>query len=302
MTKRIGMVGLGLMGHGIAKNLLAKGFALSFKAHRRRDHLADLLAAGAKEVESHAALARDNDIVFLCVTGSPQVEEVVYAEGGLLAGARDGLYVVDTSTAEPASTERIRASFAERGAHFVDAPLTRTPKEAEEGRLNTMVGAEPQDLEAIRPVLAAFCENIIHAGAPGQGHVLKLINNAMALTMAASIAEAVAVAAKAGIDVRKVFDLVSAGAVNSGIFQMMVGKMLQGELDGMKFAIANGRKDLRYFTHLAEMLPVGSFMAEAAHQTFIQACNLELGERFVPSLFEMHEKLNNVRIVPRDGA
>lgn len=299
MSQRIGMIGLGLMGHGIAKNLLKKGFALSVKPHRNRATLADLLEAGAREVDSHAALARASDIVFICVTGSPQVEEVVYAEGGLLEGAHDGLYVVDTSTAEPASTERIRASFAAKGVRFVDAPLTRTPKEAEEGRLNTMVGADPEDLAAIRPALAAFCENIIHAGAPGTGHVLKLINNAMALTMAASIAEAIAVAAKAGIDVQKVHDLVSAGAVNSGIFQMMVGKMLQGELDGMKFAIGNGRKDLRYFTHLAEMLPVGSFVAEAAHQTFIQACNLGHGDKFVPSLFEMHEQINNVRIVPR---
>ena len=302
MTQRIGFIGLGLMGHGIAKNLLAKGFALSFKAHRRRDRLADLLAAGATEVDSHAALARDNDIVFICVTGSPQVEEVVYATGGLLEGARDGLYVVDMSTAEPASTERIRASFAAKGTRYVDAPLARTPKEAEEGRLNTMVGAEPADLERLKPVLQAFCENIVHAGAPGQGHVLKLVNNMVAMTMVASICEAMAVAAKAGLDLQKVHQLLSAGAVNSGIFQMVVGKMLEGQLDGLKFAIGNAQKDLRYFTHLAEMLPVTGFMAEAAHQTFVQAGNLGFGDKFVPSLLEVHEKLNNVRIVPRPAA
>ncbi|WP_280153344.1 NAD(P)-dependent oxidoreductase [Piscinibacter sp. XHJ-5] len=301
MTQRIGFIGLsGLMGHGIAKNLLAKGFALSFKAHRERDRLADLVAAGAKEVDSHAALARDSDIVFICVTGSPQVEEVVYADGGLLQGARDGLYVVDMSTAEPASTERIRASFAAHGTRFVDAPLARTPKEAEEGRLNTMVGAEPADLEALRPVLSAFCENIVHAGRPGQGHVLKLVNNMMAMSMAAAVCEAMAVAAKAGLELAKVHQLVSAGAVNSGIFQMIVGKMLEdGQLDGLKFAIGNARKDLRYFTHLQEMLPVTGFMAEAAHQTFVQAANLGFGDKFVPSLLQVHEQLNNVRIVPR---
>jgi len=302
MSSRIGFVGLGLMGHGIARNLLAKGFALAFKPHRQRDRLADLVAAGAVEVASHAALARDSDIVFLCVTGSPQVEEVVYADGGLLEGAHDGLTVVDLSTAEPASSDRIRASFAAKGARFIDAPLARTPKEAEEGRLNTMVGASDADFERLMPVFKAFCENVIHAGPPGAGHVLKLVNNMMAMTMAASIAEAMATAAKAGLDLKRVHQVVSAGAVNSGIFQMMVGKMLDGQLDGLQFAIANAQKDLRYYTHLAESLPVTGFMAEAAHQSFVQAANLGLGERFVPSMIEMHEQLNQVRIVPRRGS
>jgi 3-hydroxyisobutyrate dehydrogenase-like beta-hydroxyacid dehydrogenase len=87
--------------------------------------------------------------------------------------------------------------------------------------------------------------------------------------------------------------------VNSGIFQMMVGKTLQGDLSGLKFAIANGRKDLRYYTHLAETLPVASFIAEAAHQSFVQAENLGFGERFIASLFEAQEQINRVRIVPR---
>lgn len=299
MSKKIGFIGLGLMGHGIAKNLLAKGFPLAFKAHRSRVTLADLVEMGAREVDSHAALARECDIVFICVTGSPQVEEVVHAPGGVLEGARPGLIVVDMSTAEPESTDRIRESFAAKGTRFVDAPLARTPKEAEEGRLNTMVGATPEDFAELTPVFQAFCENVIHAGPPGKGHVLKLINNMMALSMAASIGEALAVAAKADVDLTQFFKVLSAGAVNSGIFQMMVGKALEGQLDGMKFAIANARKDLRYYTHLAETLPVASFMAEAAHQTFVQAVNLGYGDKFVPSLFEMHEKLNNVRIVPR---
>ena len=162
-----------------------------------------------------------------------------------------------------------------------------------------MVGAEPADFDEVRPVLAAFCENIIHVGPPGHGHVLKLVNNMMAMTMAASIAEGVAAAAKAGLSLQKLFDVVSAGGVNSGIFQMMVGRMLQGDLGGLKFAIANAQKDLRYYTHLTEMLPTSSFMAEAAHQSFVQAANLGHGERFIASLLEVQEQLNNVKIVPR---
>jgi 3-hydroxyisobutyrate dehydrogenase-like beta-hydroxyacid dehydrogenase len=299
MNKTIGFIGLGMMGHGIAKNLLQKGFGLQFQVHRKRDHLQDLLDAGAREVRTRGELAKGADTVALCVTGTPQVEEIVYGADGLLEAARDGLTVIDHSTAEPASTTRIRADFAARGVRYIDAPLARTPKEAEEGRLNTMVGAEPADFERVKPVLAAYCENIIHVGPPGHGHVLKLVNNMLAMTQAAAIAEAMATAAKAGLSLQKVFEVISAGGVNSGIFQMMVGRMLQGDLAGLKFAIGNAQKDLRYYTHLTEMLPTTSFIAEAAHQSFVQAANLGHGEAFIASLLKVQEQINNVQIVPR---
>lgn len=295
----IGFIGIGMMGHGMALNLLRHGHALRFVVHRRRDRLADLLAAGAREVGTLAELADGANAVILCVTGSPQVESIVAGPGGLLEAARPGLLVIDTSTAEPASAAQVRAAFVARGCAYVDAPLSRTPKEAEEGRLNAMVGATPADFERARPLLAAFCENVFHVGPPGHGHVLKLVSNALAMTMAASIAEAMAAAAKAGLDLRRVHEVISAGGVNSGIFRAMVGPMLEGDLGGMQFAIANAQKDLRYFTHLAETLPTTAYLAEAAHQSFVQASNLGLGEHFVASLFEAQERLNGVRIVPR---
>jgi len=299
-TPRIGFIGIGMMGHGMAKNLLAKGYQVTFKANRNRANLDDLLAAGAAEATSPAAAAKDADIVFICVTGSPQVEDIVYGADGLLSAARPGLRVVDTSTAEPSSTERIRADFAAKGVKFIDAPLARTPKEAEEGRLNTMVGADAEDFAAIEPVLKAFCENIFHVGPPGHGHVLKLVNNMMAMSFAACIAEAFAVGSKAGLDLNRLYDVVSVGAVNCGIFQMMTSKTLtEGTVDGFKFGISNARKDLRYYTHLAETLPVPSFMGEAAHQSLIQAVNAGFGDKLIPSLFEAQEKLNGVKIVPR---
>jgi 3-hydroxyisobutyrate dehydrogenase-like beta-hydroxyacid dehydrogenase len=300
MNPRIGFIGIGMMGHGMARNLLAKGYPLTFKVHRNRSNIDDLLAAGAEEAKTSAECANASDIVFICVTGSPQVEQVAYGAEGLVQAARAGLMVVDTSTAEPESSARLRTEFAARGARFIDAPLARTPKEAEEGRLNTMVGAEPADFEALRPVLSAFCENIFHVGPPGHGHVLKLVNNMMAMSFAACIAEAFAVAAKAGLDLNRLYDVVSAGGVNCGIFQMMAAKTLkEGALDGFRFGISNAQKDLRYYTHLAESLPVATFMGEAAHQSFVQAVNLGLGDKLIASLFEAQERVNAVRIVPR---
>jgi 3-hydroxyisobutyrate dehydrogenase-like beta-hydroxyacid dehydrogenase len=297
---RIGFIGLGLMGHGMAKNLVAKGFPLTVTAHRNRAPLADILAAGAVEAKTHAELARASDIVILCVTGTPQVEAIVYGSEGLLASAREGQIFVDTSTAEPASTAKIRKDFEAKRALFVDAPLARTPKEAEEGRLNIMVGADDATFATLKPVLSAFCENVIHAGPAGHGHVLKLINNFMAMSIATATAEALATAAKAGVSIRRLHEIISAGAVNSGIFQMMAGKMLEsGDLTGLKFTLVNAMKDLRYYTHLAESLPVSAIVGEAVHQTLVNANLLGFGDKYIASLIEAQEKLAGVTIVPR---
>jgi 3-hydroxyisobutyrate dehydrogenase-like beta-hydroxyacid dehydrogenase len=295
---RIGFIGLGLMGHGMAKNLVGKGFPLTVRVHRNRKPAEDILAAGAKEAQTNADLARASDIVILCVTGSPQIEEIIYGDNGIMSAARDGLVVIDTSTAEPASTAKIRDDLARKGTKYVDAPLARTPREAEEGRLNTMVGADDATFAQLKPVLSAYCENVIHVGPPGHGHMLKLVNNFLSLSIAATIAEACATCAKSGVSIRKLHELVSAGAINSGIFQLIVGKMLEsGDLSGLRFTLVNAMKDMRYYTHFAESLPTPAIVGEAVHQSLVNANLLGFGDKFVASLIEAQEKLGGVRIV-----
>ena len=155
---RIGFIGIGLMGHGIAKNLVTKGFPLTVRVNRNRAPLEDLLAAGAKEVKTNADVARNSDIVFLCVTGAPQVEEIINGKDGIAGAARKGLVVIDTSTSEPATTAKMREALAEKGVRFVDAPLARTPVEAELGKLNIMVGADDATFAELKPVFAAFAK------------------------------------------------------------------------------------------------------------------------------------------------
>jgi 3-hydroxyisobutyrate dehydrogenase-like beta-hydroxyacid dehydrogenase len=296
---RVGFIGLGLMGHGMAKNLVIKGFPLTVRVHRNRTAAEDILAAGAREAKTNAELAKNSDVVILCVTGSPQIEEIVYGENGILGAAREGLVVVDTSTAEPASTAKIRDDLAPKGTLYVDAPLARTPKEAEEGRLNTMVGADDATFARLKPVFSAYCENIIHAGPPGHGHMLKLVNNFIAMSIATATAEACAACAKAGVSIRKLHELISAGAVNSGIFQLTAGKMLDGDLTGLKFTLVNAMKDLRYYTHFVESLPTPAIVGEAVHQSLVNANLLGFGDKYVASLIEAQEKLAGVKIVPR---
>lgn len=298
--QRIGIVGAGLMGHGIAKNLVEKGFPLAVRGHRNRVPIDDLVKRGATEVKTNADLARDSDIVILCVTGAPEVEDVIFGVDGIAGAARPGTIVVDTSTSEPSTTAKMREALAKQDVRFVDAPLARTPVEAEQGRLNTMVGADDSTFAELKPVLAAYCENIVHAGPPGHGIVLKLINNFIAQAICTATAEALAAAAKSGLSIRKLHEVVSAGAVNSGLFQMIVGRMLEGgDLTGLKFTIVNATKDLRYYTHFTESMMIPSVMGEAVHQSLVTANALGFGDKYVPSLVEAQEKLAGVAIVPR---
>ena len=290
--KHIGFVGAsGLMGHGMAKNIRAKGFELSITVHQRTEPVQDLLAAGARRVASHADLAAC-DAVVICVTGSPQVEAVV---AGLLSNARQGLIVIDTSTSEPDSTRRLAALCAEKGVIYVDAPLTRTPIEAEAGRLNTMVGASQEVFEKISPLLQAYCENVFHVGETGAGHIVKLLNNFISQAICTATAEAFAVGTKAGVDVRQLVRVVSAGGANSGLFQSM-SKALDGDFTGLKFELNNAAKDLRYYCHLTEGVKAHSQIGASVHQALNLAAALGYGSELVPSLVKAQAQLCGVKI------
>jgi 3-hydroxyisobutyrate dehydrogenase-like beta-hydroxyacid dehydrogenase len=299
MAQRIGFIGVGLMGHGMARNIVEKGYPLIVLAHRNRAPVEDLLARGATEAKSPAALARASDVVILCVPSSAEVELCVLAENGILAGAHEGLIVIDCTTAEPASTERVAKALGVKNVRFADAPLTRSPKDALAGRLNTLVGADEATLAAIRPVLATFSENIFHIGPVGAGHKLKLINNFLSQGIAALIAEAVTTATKAGLDLETMFEVVRAGGANSSVFQRFMPWVL-GRNSGMVFKLKNGQKDIRYYTHLAEAVGSTAFLGAAVYQIYTLAAAQGESESYVPALARALGKINGVKIGPED--
>ena len=295
----IGCIGLGAMGRGMARNLVAKGFPLVVVGNRNRAPIDDLVSRGAAEAKSPAEAAERSDIVIVCVTETPVVEAIVYGDRGLMAAARRGLILIDCTTSEPVSTDRIIADCKARGLLFADAPLARSPKEAEEGRLNAMVGAAPDVFEKIEPVLKAFCENIFHVGGPGAGHRTKLVYNFLTMGQAALISEALVAAAKSGLDLDAFCRVVSAGGANSGIFQMLAPSALAGTYDGLKFGLDLARKDLRYYTRLTEHLSLPSYLGETVHQSFVLASALGYGDKFVGSLVAAQEKITGTAIVRR---
>ncbi|HEX4986928.1 MAG TPA: NAD(P)-dependent oxidoreductase [Burkholderiales bacterium] len=300
-NKKIGFIGVGMMGHGMAKNLQEKGFQTVILGHRNRAPVEDLVKRGAREGRDVADVVKSGDVVILCVTGTPQVEDLVYRKGGILESIAPGQVVVDTSTSQPGSTLKIAADLKAKGARFVDAPLARTPVEAEQGRLNTMVGADEATFREVEPVLKAFCENIFHIGDVGAGHKIKLINNCAAIGQMALIAESLTACAKLGVDPKKYFALVSSGAASSGIFQMLAGKAVEGDFGGMKFGLANALKDVRYYNQMAMEFGVSGAMAAATLQTLTQAVNMGFGgpEHLVASLVPAVAKINNTPFPPK---
>lgn len=294
--KKIGLIGAGLMGHGIGKNIVTKGYELTVLAHRNRAPIDDLIAKGATEAKSPREVAEKSDVVFLCVTGSPQVEETLFRKDGLLEGIRPGMIIADCSTAEPSSTLKVAAAVEARAAHFVDTPLVRTPKEAEEGKLGVMTGGDEKVLAEIRPVIECFADTIIHAGGIGAGHTLKLINNYIAIGTAAVVAEGIAAGLKAKVDMKALNDIAMAGGARSVMFERLIKVPLSDDDSAAKFAIDNARKDVRYYTTMTQAMPLSSFVAEAVHQTLVLGTTQGYGEKYVPRLVNLICQINGIKI------
>jgi 3-hydroxyisobutyrate dehydrogenase-like beta-hydroxyacid dehydrogenase len=297
LNKKIGFIGVGLMGHGMAKNLLEKDYSVVALAHRNRQPLESLIAIGATEAANPRDVARVSDVVIICVTGSPQVEAVVYGENGLIEGVSEGMTVIDCSTGEPGTVEKVAADLAAKGVHMADAPLARTPVEAEAGKLNTMVGAADDVFSDIEPILQTFCENIFHMGPVGSGSRMKLINNLITMGQATLIAEALCACAATGVDLQRFRNVISAGGGNSGIFQMIVPSILdEGDYEGMKFSIANATKDLRYLNCMLADAGVMSPLGNATHNAFVQAGKAGFADGLVGHLVRAQAELNKVNV------
>ena len=255
---------------------------------------------GRGEQPSAAALAKASEIVFLCVTGSPQVEAAIVGPDGLLAGAAKdaGLVIVDCSTSEPDSTARLREVCAAAGVTLVDAPLARTPVEAEAGKLNVMVGAEPAPSSASSRCCARSPRTCSTSAGRAPGTRSSCSTTSSPRRSAPRPPRPSRSAQRAGIDLRQLVALISVGAVNSGLFQMM-SKTLDGEMGALRFELDNARKDIRYYTHLAEGLAVPTLIGEAVHQSLALASALGHGRKFVPSLVEAQEQITGATIVSR---
>lgn len=290
----IGFIGVGFMGHGMARNLRLAGYELWVRGRANRTPVESLLALGAQEAQSPRQMAEVCDIIHLCLSNSPQIEAVLRGADGILAGARPGLVVIDTSTANPGSTEALAAELAALGGHFVDAPLGGTPVQAEAGQLSAMVGCEPEVFARIRPVIDCWAARVSHIGPVGSGHKMKLVMNFISLSYGALYSEAVVLGAKVGISPQTIHEVIGPSRMGCGFFETFMGYVLERNRDAHKFSIANAAKDMRYLNDMASDADMVNLMAGAAKHYYTHAIATGRGDDYVPMLSDIVGALNGV--------
>lgn len=296
MKERIGFIGLGAMGSGMAANLLAKGFPLTVMAHRKREAIDRLVADGAVEEKTPKDVALASDIVVLCVTGSPQVEQAVKGADGL-ASAGKPLFIIDCSTSNPSLTVELAAGLAASGITLIDAPLARTPKEAAEGKLDVMAGGTDEQFARAKPVLDAFAARVIHTGPTGSGHTMKLLNNFISMGYSAIYSEALMLGAKAGLTPQVFNSVISGSRMDCSFYQAFFDFVLNRNENAQRFAMVNALKDMSYLASFAQSAGVANPIGSAVRNSFATAVAGGQGEAFVPALSDVIAKLNGVSLV-----
>jgi 3-hydroxyisobutyrate dehydrogenase-like beta-hydroxyacid dehydrogenase len=289
-SPRIGFIGLGAMGSGMASNLLAKHGQLNITGNRNRDPVEKLLARGAQEYPGSAALAASSDVVILCLPDSQVVERVVADMGAALEGRK---ILIDTGTSSLLSTRRIAAELAERGVDFAEAPLTGGIRQAAAGALGALVGASPEVFGRVAPVLRGFCVSVQHFGPVGAGARAKFVNNYMVMGMVALVTEAFHIAGITGSDWDKLYDVVIRGSADSGVFRRIIGNARNGDFGGYVFNVGGALKDMTYITEMNASLGRATPLNRAILEFFADAVKAGHGEQLMSELLrpEIRESL-----------
>ena len=263
MTERVGFVGLGVMGKPMARNLMRAGFAL--RAHSRSSPPVDALEAdGAVRASSPADVAASSDVVITMVPDTPDVERVLFGDRGVVAGAAEGVLVIDMSTIDPIATRSFAERLAANGVAMLDAPVSGGQVGAEAGTLSIMVGGPEESFERARPLFEAMGSTIVHVGPSGAGQVAKACNQLVIASAVEAVGEAFVLAAKAGVDPAKVREALLGGFAGSKVLELHGQRMLDGAFDpGFRSALM--AKDGRIVLEAAERLgaPIPAFRAVA---------------------------------------
>lgn len=288
---KVGLIGVGLMGHGIARNVLGRGgFALSFMEHQGNQPVEEILSLGGSAHPTAAAVAAASDVVILCVTGAPQVEQVLTGEDGVLEGLRSGAVVIDCSTSLPETSVKMAAAVEAAGGHFIDAPMTKLAKQAHEGTLNLLAGGDSGVLDRVRPVLDSFSERIDHVGGIGDGHRMKLLHNFVSIGSMTLIAEAAAHAADAGIEPGVFVEVLASGGGRGAALERVTPFITDQDASSVPFTISNALKDLTYYGEMAGAAGARDTVAASIRQALGSTADRAGDTAYVPELIRFFRK------------
>jgi 3-hydroxyisobutyrate dehydrogenase-like beta-hydroxyacid dehydrogenase len=283
MKQSIGFIGAGMMGSGICRNLLKAGHPLTVIVHRNRAPIEALVKAGAKEAASLRDLVSGADVIMLCVDRAETVEAIV---AKLQPALRKGQLLVDVTTGKPETSQRLAADLAKLGVTYVDAPVVGGPAQAADGKLGTLVGADPAVFETVKPILDAYSAKVTLFGPTGAGITAKLLNNFVTQSTCQLITQAYRAARRHNVDWAKLYGIMLQGAARSGSLERIIGNALEGNYKGQQFSIANAAKDVDYAGALIGDDPDGARIHAAILAALRRPVDAGLGDRFVSEMLD----------------
>jgi len=294
MDKRIGFIGLGIMGKPMARNLLKAGYSLTVYS-RGQSAVEALIADGAVGVRSSQEVAERSDVVITMVTDTPDVRQVLLADKGVLAGMRTGGILIDMSTISPSATREIAEVVKTKGVHFLDAPVSGGEGGAIAGTLSIMVGGETEVFTTCLPIFQAMGKNIIHVGGTGTGQLTKLCNQIAVAVTNLAMSEALVFAAKAGVNLEKMHQAISGGAAGSWQLSNLAPRIFQRDF-APGFMVKLQQKDLRLVLQEADQLHLALPATSLVHNLFNALETAGAGDEGTQALVKILEQLAGVEV------
>lgn len=298
MSERIGFIGLGIMGQGMAANLLRAGFSLTVW-NRTVTRMQDLVAQGARAGASPADVAERSDIIMVCVSDTPDVEEVVLGIEGVIHGAQPGALVIDCSTISPQATRAMASTLAEKGVHMLDAPVSGGSEGAARGTLSIMVGGDTEQFERGLPIFRAMGKTITHVGGHGAGQTVKLVNQVLVVGNCIAMCEALMFAQAGGVDLQKTYTAISQGAAGSWMFTNRAPQIMHRDWQP-GFTIDLQQKDLRLVLDTADQTGVPLPVTSLVFQLYRTLQMHGLGSEGNHALIKALEHLAGFAVEPTD--
>jgi 3-hydroxyisobutyrate dehydrogenase-like beta-hydroxyacid dehydrogenase len=286
--ERVAFLGTGIMGSRMAANVVVGEFEVKVwnRTREKAEAVAELSGAGVADTPAEAA--EGADAVITMVVDSPQVESVLFGENGAAAVLKEGALVVDMSTIAPTAVQSIAERLGQSGIHFIDAPVSGSSPKAEDATLTIMIGGSGEDFKRALPLLESMGELIVHCGPLGHGQMVKLLNNTLAATNAAVLAEAIAVAEKADLDMNALVKVVAASSGNSTMLGLKAGPMIEHKYEPL-FKLDHMLKDVRHCLNAAQELGSKTPVAEAAKSLYEAASALGKGDEDFAAVIEAVE-------------
>ncbi|MHB8908343.1 MAG: NAD(P)-dependent oxidoreductase [Syntrophales bacterium] len=295
MAEQIGFLGPGLMGKGIIKNLLKKGYQVTVYVHRDGLDLKELIREGASITRSLPELGGKSDRVCLCLPSSKEIEPTILGEGGLLGSMKPGAIIIDFSTSYPASTRMLSERLQERQIAMLDAPMTGRPAHANTGELTLIIGGNQAIYDKCLPIFQAIAKNIIYAGPTSHGNIVKLVNNFLGQLTNAALAEILPLAAKAGVDIKSLYDAIRVSGGNSRMFEGVVPAVCRRDFN-VTFELRLAHKDINYVSMLGREMNLPLPLANSLLSVLDLAKAEGLGRENTNALVKLYERIAQVEV------